>query len=52
MVKDHSDSKIRNLLLSLQGLCINISSKGFFYIHTPTDRIVHTTTFVASVVKH
>ena len=35
MVKDHLDSERGNPLLP----------HGFFYIHHPTDRITHTTTF-------
>ena len=32
--------------------CSPISSKGFFYMHHPTDRITHTTAFVTPVVEH
>ena len=28
------------------------SERGFFYMHHPTDRITHTTTFVIPVVEH
>ena len=45
MVKDHSDSKRGNSLLP-HGLLFPISSKGFLYMHHPTDRITHTTAFV------
>ena len=46
MVKDHSDSE-RGNPMPLHGLLFPISSKGwFFYMHHPTDRIIHTTTFV------
>ena len=38
MVKDHSDSK-RGNLLPPHGLLIPISSKVFFYMHHPIDRI-------------
>ena len=40
MVKDHSDSE-RGNLLPPHSLFFPISSKGFFYMHHPTDRIVH-----------
>ena len=50
MVKDHSDSE-RGNLLPPHGLLFLINSKGFFYMHHPTDRIVHTTAFVTPVVK-
>ena len=45
MVKDHPDSERGNPLPphELQGL---------FYVHHPTDRITHTTTFVTPVVEH
>ena len=42
----------RNPLLSLHGLFFSISSKISFYIHNPTNRIVHTTAFVTPVVEH
>ena len=41
MVKDHSDSERGNLL-----------QQGFFYMHHPTDMIIHTTAFVMPVVEH
>ena len=44
MVKDHSDSEKGNPLPPHR--------QGFFYMHHPTDRITHTTTFVTSVVEH
>ena len=44
VVKDHSDSKRGNMLPPVHGLLSPISSKGFFYMHHPTDRITHTTT--------
>ena len=47
----HSDSERGNPLLP-HGLLFPISSKGSFYIHHPTDRITHTTTFVTPVVEH
>ena len=46
MVKDHSDSERGNLLPALHGLLFLISSKEFFYIPHPKDRISHTTAFV------
>ena len=51
MVKDHSDSK-RGNPLPPHGLFFPINSKGFFYMHHPTDRIAHTTAFVTPVVEH
>ena len=51
MVKDNSDSERENPLPPY-GLLLPISSKGSFYIHDPTDRITHTTTFVTPVVEH
>ena len=51
MVKDHSDSEKGNPLPPLR-LLFPISSKGFFYMHHPTDRIAHTTAFVTPVVEH
>ena len=50
MVKDHSDSERGNPLLP-HGLLFPINSKGF-YMHYPTDRIVHTTAFVTPVMEH
>ena len=35
IVKDHSDSKKRNLLLQLHGLLFPISSKGYFKCTIP-----------------
>ena len=49
MVKDHSDSEKENPLLPHM-LFFPINSKGFFYMHHPTDRIAHTTAFVTPVV--
>ena len=51
MVKDHTDRDKGNLLPP-HGLLFPISSKGFFYMHHPTDRITHTTAFVTPVVGH
>ena len=34
------------------GLLFLISSKVFFIMHYPTDRIAHTTAFVTPVVEH
>ena len=50
MVKDPLDSK-RGNPLPPHRLLFPISSKGFFYMHHPTDRITHTTAFVTPVVK-
>ena len=49
--KDHSDSEKGNPLPPHR-LLLPISSKGSFYMHHPTDRITHTTAFVAPVVEH
>ena len=49
MVKDHSKSERGNLLLP-HGLLFPICT--IFYMHHPTDRIVHTTAFVTPVVEH
>ena len=51
MVKDHSDSEKRNLLPPHR-LLFPIKQQGFFYMHHPTDRTAHTTTFVTPVVEH
>ena len=51
MVKDHSDSEKGNPL-SPHRLLLSINSKGSFYMHHPTDRITHTTSFVTPVVEH
>ena len=51
MVKDHSDSEKGNPLPP-HWLFFPIKSKGFFYMHHPTDRISHTTAFVTPVVEH
>ena len=51
MVKNHSDSERGNPLLPHR-LLFPISSKGFFYMHHPADRITHTTAFVTQVVGH
>ena len=51
MVKDHSDSE-RGNTLPPHKLLLPISIKGFFYIHHPTDRIIHTMAFVTPVVEH
>ena len=52
IVKGHSDSDRGNPLPPLHGLLFPISSKGSFYMHRPTYRIVHTTAFVTPVVEH
>ena len=46
IVKDHSDSEKGNPLPPHR------LQQGFFYMHHPTDRITHTTAFVAPVVEH
>ena len=51
MVKDHSDSE-RGNPLPPHGLLFPISSKVFFYMHHPSDRITHTTAFVTPVMEH
>ena len=51
VIKDHSDSE-RGNPLPPHGLLFPISSKGSFYMHGPTDRIIHTTAFVTPVVEH
>ena len=51
MVKDHSDSE-RGNPLPPHRLLFPISSKGYFILHHPTDRIAHTTAFVTPVVEH
>ena len=51
MVKNHSD-RLRGNLLPHHGLPFPISSKGFVYVHHPTDRIPHTTAFVTPSVEH
>ena len=51
MVKDHTDSEKGNPLPP-HGLLFPISSKGYFNMHHPTDRIAHTTAFVTPVVEH
>ena len=51
MVKDHSNGERGNPLLPLHGLLCDYQ-QGFFYMHHPTFRITHTTTFVTPVVEH
>ena len=51
MVKDHSDSE-RGNPLPPHRLLFPINQQGFFYMHHPTDRITHTTAFVAPGVVH
>ena len=51
IVKNHSDSERENTLPSY-GLLFLINSKGFFYMHHPTERITHTTAYVTPVVEH
>ena len=52
MVEDHLYSETGNPLPPLHWLLFPISSKEYFYIHHPTERIVHTTAFVTPVPKH
>ena len=52
MLKDHSDSERGNLLPYLDGLLVPINKKRVFYMHHPTDRMLHTTDFVVPVVEH
>ena len=51
MAKYHTDIE-RGNLLPPHGLPFPNSSKGFTYMHHPTDRITHTTAFVIPVVEH
>ena len=51
MAKYHTDSE-RGNPLPPHGLLFPINSKGYFYMHHPTDRITHTTAFVTPVVEH
>ena len=51
MLKDHSDNE-RGNPLPPHGLVFPISSKVFFYMLHPTDRIAHNTAFVIPVVDH
>ena len=50
IVTDHSDSE-RGNPWPPHGLLLVIGSK-VFYMHHPTGRIAHTTTFVTSVIEH
>ena len=50
MVKNHSDSEKGNLCCYM-GYFFRLA-KGFLYMHHPTDRIAHTTAFVAPIVEH
>ena len=51
-VKDHSDSERENLLRPLHRLLFPISSTVGIFMHHPSDRIAHTTTFVISVMEY
>ena len=51
-VKDHSDSERENLLRPLHRLLFPISSTVGFFMHHPSDRIAHTTTFVIPVMEY
>ena len=46
-LKDTSDSETGKPLPPHRLL-----QQGFFYMHHPTDRIIHTTAFVTPVVEH
>ena len=50
MVKDHSDSKRGNPLLS-HGLLFPIAARVLL-MHYPTDKVAHTTAFDTPVVEH
>ena len=50
MVKDHYGSEKGNPLPPHR-ILFPIKSKGFFYMHHPTDRIAHTMAFVTPVVE-
>ena len=47
MVKDHSDSERENRCRH-----IGYSFPGFFYMHHPIERMIHTTAFVTPVMEH
>ena len=49
--KNHSDNESRNLLLPLYMLFLPIIGKES-YMHHPTNRKVHATSFVKPVVEH
>ena len=38
--------------IATRELLFPISSKGYFIIHRPTDRIAHNTAFITPVVEH
>ena len=42
----------REEMLPPHGLLFAISSKGYFYMHHPIDRITHAMAFVTPVVEH
>ena len=46
-----SDIWLRTILI-VRGNPLPPQQQGFFYMHHPTDRIVHTTAFVTPVVEH
>ena len=46
MVKDHSDSERK------PAATLSDYLQGFFYMHHPIDRIIHTTAFVTPDVEH
>ena len=52
MVKDHSDSERERKPAAATWATLSDYQQGLFYMHHPTDRITHTTAFVAPVVDH
>ena len=52
MVKDHSVGEKGKLTVSTKWATLSKSQQGIFYMHHPTDRIVHTTAFITPVVEH
>ena len=49
MVKDHSDRREKTCC---RHIGYSFQQQGFFYMHHPADRIIHTTAFVTPVVEH
>ena len=52
MVKDHSDNERKPTATTLQDTLFITNKQVILYMHHPTDRIVHTTTFDTSVVEN
>ena len=52
MVKDHSDREIERKPVAATWATVSDLQHVFFYMHHPTDRIIHTTAFVTPVVEH